>query len=68
MVGDADAVTVLEMAHRRQLISAGALHVDSLLLLERLLPRGADIGDVCKGDLVLFSVLHFSKLDSLGNC
>ena len=46
MVGDANAVTVVEMARCRQLISAGALHVDSLLLPERSLPRGPDFGDV----------------------
>ena len=34
------AVTVLEMAHRRQLINAGVLRTDSLLLPERPLPQG----------------------------
>ena len=34
-MGDTNAVSVLELAHRRQLINAGVLRTDSLLLLER---------------------------------
>ena len=44
MMGDANAVAVLEMAHRGQLINAGALHVNSLFLPERPLPRGLEFG------------------------
>ena len=35
MMGDTNAVTVLEVAHRRQLINAGVLRTDSLLLPKR---------------------------------
>ena len=42
MMGDTNAVTVLEMAHRRQLINAGVLRTDSLLLPERPLPQRAE--------------------------
>ena len=41
-MGDTDAVTVLEMAHRRQLVNAGVLRTDSLLIPERPLPQGND--------------------------
>ena len=40
VMGDTNAAMVLEMAHRRQLINAGVLRPDSLLLLERPLPQG----------------------------
>ena len=65
MMGDTNAVTVLEMAHRRQLINAGVLRTDSLLLPERPLPQRPECGDVFINDLVLFSILHFSRLDEL---
>ena len=62
MMGDTNAVSVLEMAHRRQLINAGVLRTDSLLLPERPLPHGDEFGDV------LFSTLHFSRLNELAHC
>ena len=65
MMGDANAVTVLEMAHRRQLINAGVLRTDSLLLPERPLPYGNEFGDENIDDLVLFSILHFSRRNEL---
>ena len=39
MMGDTNAVTALEMAHRRQLINAGVLRTDPLLLPERPPPQ-----------------------------
>ena len=68
MMGDTNAVAVLEMAHRRQLINAGVLRSGSLLLPERPLPDGPEFGDVYIDDLVLFSILHFSRLDELAQC
>ena len=68
MMGDTNAVAVLEMAHRRQLINAGALRSETLLLPERPLPDGPDFGDVYIDDLVLFSILHFSRLCDLAGC
>ena len=62
-MGDTNAVSVLEMAHRWQLINAGVLRTDTLLLPERPLPQGAEFGDVYIFDLVLFSILHFSRLN-----
>ena len=53
MMGDTNAVTVLEMAHRRQLINAGVLRTGSLLLPERPLKQGLEFGDAFFGDLVL---------------
>ena len=68
MMDDTNAVTVLEMAHRRQLINAGVLRTDSLLLPERPLPQGNEFGDVFVDDLVLFSILHFSRMNELEHC
>ena len=68
MTGDTNAVTVVEMAHRRQLVNAGVLRTDSLLLPERPLPQGPEFGDVHIDDLVLFSILHFSRLNELAHC
>ena len=61
MMFDTNAVTVLEVAHRRQLVNAGVLRTDSLLLPERPLPQGAEFGDVYIDDLVLFSILNFPE-------
>ena len=60
MMGDTNAVSVLEMADKRQLINAGVLRTDTLLLPERPLPQSNEFGDVYIDDLVLFSILHFS--------
>ena len=68
MMGDTNAVAVLEMAHRRQLINAGVLRSETLLLPERPLPDGPEFGDVYIDDLVLFSMLHFSRLHDLACC
>ena len=68
MMGDTNAVAVLELAHRRQLINAGVLRTETLLLPERPLPQGPEFGDVYIDDLVLFSILHFSRLDELVQC
>ena len=68
MMGDTNAVTVLELAHRRQLINANVLSPETLLLPERPLPDGPDFGDVYIDDLVLFSMLHMSRLHDLQNC
>ena len=68
MMGDTNAISVLEMAHRRQLINAGVLRTESLLLPERPLPQGTEFGDVFIDDLVLFSILHFSRLNELERC
>ena len=57
MMGDTNAVCVLEMAHKRQLINAGVLRTDSLLLPERPLPKEAEFEDAYIDDLVLFSIL-----------
>ena len=51
MMGDINTVTVLEMAHRKQLLNAGA-HMPLLL------PRGTEFGDVYIDDLVLLSMLY----------
>ena len=59
-MGDTNAVTVLEMSYHRQLINAGVLRTDSLLLPERPLPQGQEFGDVHVDDLVLFSILQIS--------
>ena len=58
-LGDTNAVSVLENAQRRQLINAGVLRTDSLLLPERPLPQENEFGDVYIDDLVLFTILHF---------
>ena len=58
LMGDTNAVSVLEMAHRRQLVNAGVLRTDSLLLLERPLPQENEF----------FSILHFSRLHKLVRC
>ena len=64
MLDDTNAVTVMELAHRRQLISANVLTPETLLLL----PEGLEFGDVYNDDLVLFSILRVSCLHELGNC
>ena len=56
------------MAHRRQLTNAGALRSDSPLLPGRPLPQGNEFGDVYVDDLVLFSILRFSRLHELERC
>ena len=56
------------MAHRRQLINAGVLRTDSLLLPERPLPPGNEFGDVYIDDLVFFSILHSSRSNELEHC
>ena len=68
MIGDTNAITVLELAHRRQLINANVLSPETLLLPERPLPDGPEFGDVYIDDLVLFSMLHMSRLHHLRNC
>ena len=68
MMVDTNAVTVLELAHRRQLINANVLSPETLLLPERPLPDGPEFGDVYIDDLVLFSMLHMSKLHHLQSC
>ena len=68
MMGDTNAVTVLELAHRRQLINANVLSPETLLLPERPLPDGPEFGDVYIDDLVLFSMWHMSRLHHLRNC
>ena len=68
MVGDTNAVTVLELAHRRQLINANVLSLETLLPRERPLPEGPEFGDVYIDDLSLFSILHMSRLHELRNC
>ena len=68
MMGDTNAVSVLEMAHGRQFINAGVLHTDSLQSPERPLPQGNEFGDEYIDDLVLFSILHFSRLNELKHC
>ena len=67
-MGDTNAVTVLELAHRRQLINANVLSPETLLLPERPLPDGPEFGDVYIDDLVLFSMLHMSRLHHLQSC
>ena len=68
MLGDTSAVTVLELAHRRQLINASVLSFETLLLPERPLPDGSEFGEVYIDDLVLFSILHMSRLHELRSC
>ena len=58
MMGDTNAVSVQEMAHRHQ--PTNAVRTESLLLLERPLPQSNEFGDVYIDDMVLFSILHFS--------
>ena len=67
-MGDANAVTLLEVAHRRQLINANVLTAETLLLPERPLPEGAEFGEVYIDDLVPFSIMHTSRLHQLRNC
>ena len=67
-MGDTNAVTVLELAHRCQPIGANVLSPETLLLPERPLPDGPDFGDVYIDDLVLFYMLHMSRLHDLQNC
>ena len=59
MMGDTNAVSVLEMAHRRQLVNAGVHRFDSLLLLERPLPQGAEFWHVCIDELMLLNLALF---------
>ena len=68
MMGDTNTVTVLELAHKRQLINANVLTAESLLLPERPPPEGPESGDVHVDDLVLFSILHMSRLHELRDC
>ena len=68
MMGDTNAIAVLELAHRRQLISAGVLSPEASLLPGRPLPDGPEFGDVYIDDLVLFLVLHMSQLHHLQDC
>ena len=65
MMGDTSGVTVLELAHRRQLSNAAVLSPETLFLFERPLPDGPDFRDVYINDLVLFSMLNFSRLYDL---
>ena len=49
-------------------INAGVLRNGSLLLLVRPLPQGNEFGDVYIDDLVLFSMLHFSRFNEVEHC
>ena len=66
-MGDTNAVIVLELAHRRQLVNANVLTPETLLLPERPPPEGPEFGDVHIDDLVLFSILHMSRLHEFRN-
>ena len=68
MMGDTNVVSVLAMAHECQHINAGVLRTDSLLLPERPLPQGNEFGDVYIDDLVLFSILLFSRMNEPDYC
>jgi len=59
MMGDLNAVTAIQVAHRRQLIAAGALHPESLLLPGRPFPTGDIVSDVYIDDLAF---LVFAQL------
>ena len=56
MMGDTNAVSVLELDHRRQLLSAGMVRTESLLLPDRPLPQGKEFGDVKIDDLSCISL------------
>ena len=53
IMGDLNAVYVVEAAHRRQLLSVGSLQIRTMLLPGCAFPRSATIGDVCIDDLVI---------------
>ena len=60
LMGDLNAVTVCQQAHRRMLLASGGLHPDELLLPGKSFPCGALFGDAYVDDLAVFMILHFS--------
>ena len=56
-MGDTNAVTVLELAHHRDVAHP-----------RKTATRGPEFGDVYSDDSVLFSILHMSHLHELRNC
>ena len=56
IMGDRDAVYAIESAHRRQLLAAGVLSPDTMLLSGSAFPCSACIGDVCIDDVTHFSL------------
>ena len=61
MMGDLNAVYALQLAHRRQLICAGSLHPETMLLGSQRFPRAAVIGDVYLDDLAVFILIATSR-------
>ena len=60
LMGDLNAVTVCQQAHRRMLLASGGLKPEELLVPGRSFPCGALFGDAYVDDLAVFLILHFS--------
>jgi hypothetical protein len=60
LMGDLNAVTVCQQAHRRMLLACGGLGQEELLLPGKPFPCGALFGDAYVDDLAVFLILHFS--------
>ena len=60
LMGDLNAVTVCQQAHRRMLLASGGLKPEELLIPGRSFPCGALFGDAYVDDLAIFLILHFS--------
>ena len=60
LMGDMNAVTACQQAHRRTLLASGGLKQDELLLPGRPFPAGALFGDTYIDDLGVFLILQFS--------
>ena len=60
LMGDLNAVTVCQQAHRRMLLACGGLEQEELLLPGKPFPCGALFGDAYVDDLAVFLILHFS--------
>jgi hypothetical protein len=63
-MGDKNAVTMIQEAHRRKLISAGVLRPEELLMPGNPFPSGRILGDVCIDDLALLFICHYFRLSS----
>ena len=61
MIGDKNAVEALQNAHLRQLLSCGALTVQSLRLLGTLPTRASLFGDVYVDDLAVLAMVETSN-------
>ena len=62
VMGDVNAVCILECAHRRQSLAARALNERSFLIRGLSFPRTKTIGDVYIDVLVILSILQLSDV------